>query len=432
MTLYGGGIMAKKTRKSSSKKNAGRSSAGARRTTEASPAAIDPMAIGVWVVLGLLVLAATFWTGYLVGKSTEMSPDLNTVGGGELSIVEYSDFQCPFCQRAVPTVKRLKQEYPNVDVVYKHFPLESIHPDAFNAAVAAECVRQNHGEDAFWTYHDTLFENQNDLGIPALKRYAQDQGADISACLDNQETADTVREHMAEGRQRGVSGTPSFWIGDELVVGAVPFEQLKATVDEKLAGGTPVRAPTQPQQQAPPQPAEERMDVEDGNYALGDEDAPVTIVEFTDFQCPFCQRAHQQTFPQIVQEYIETGNVRYTVRHFPLPFHQQAAKASEAAECAGKIGGDDAFFAYSDVLFDNQEALDIASLKSYAGEIGIDQAEFDSCLDSGEFSQLVQDDVNTGRELGVSGTPSFFVNGNKIVGAQPYSVFKAAIEAELE
>lgn len=390
---------------------------------------IQPATLAVYAILAILVIGTSFYTGYLVGKSGD-EIQTGTQGVDKLTVIEYSDFQCPFCQRAVPTVQQIKDNYDNVEVVYKHFPLESIHPDAFNAAVASECVREEGGDEAFWDYHDILFENQQSLDTASLKQYASRLGLDISSCLDNQETAGIVRADMQEAQQRGVSGTPSFWVHDELIVGAVPYSQLSTAIDQKLSGDMPPRAPTQPQQQAPPQQAE-RADVKDGNYVLGDDNAPVTIVEFTDFQCPFCKRAHDQTFPQIMSEYIDEGQVRYTVRHYPLPFHTEAAKASEAAECAGKLGGSEAFFAYSDLLFENQANLQVSALKGYASELELDQQAFDACLDNGEFTQLVEDDLARGRELEVSGTPTFFVNGNKIVGAQPYSAFKAAIDAEL-
>ncbi|MDD9952848.1 MAG: thioredoxin domain-containing protein [Candidatus Woesearchaeota archaeon] len=379
----------------------------------------------VYAVLAILVIVSSFYTGYLVGKG-DFSMNTGSAAKGDLTVIEYSDFECPFCTRAAPTVKQLMEAYPDVTVTYKHFPLESIHPNAFGAAVASECVRNEGGEDAFWTYHDTLFANQRALDTASLKQYAQNQGLDISSCLDNQETAATVREHMQEAQARGVRGTPSFWVGDELVVGAVPFEQLKAKVDEKLSGvAAPAPAPTP---SAPAAPAA-RVDVADGSFVMGDNDASVTLVEFTDYQCPFCKRAHDQSVKQVISEYVDTGKVRYSVRHFPLGFHQHAQKASEAAECVGREGGADKFWAYHDVLFVNQAALDVPSLKQYADDMGVD---IDSCLDDGDFEAKVKADFTAGQQAGVSGTPSFFINGKNIVGAQPFTAFQAAIDEELQ
>jgi len=398
-----------------------------KTTTASKPQGVNP----AHIVLGILVLISTFYVGYLFGQGSGM-PEPDTKTGSEgvdtLTVIEYSDFECPFCSRAKPTVDQIKANYDNVEVVYKHFPLESIHPNAFDAAVASECVRNEGGDDAFWSYHDTLFENQGALDVPNLKRYATDLGIDISSCLDNQETAQKVRDDMAEGRARGVTGTPSFWVHDEIMVGALPYATLSAKIDEKLAGSAPAPTPTP----APtPAPTPETVDVSPGDYTLGDANAPVEIIEFSDFQCPFCQRAHQQTFPSLMENYIETGKASYSIRHFPLSIHQDAQIAGEAAECAGSLGGNDAFFTYVDTMFANQGALDAASLKGYAAAQGLDTSAFNECLDSGEFTQKVKDDFDLGAQLGVRGTPSFFINGKILVGAQPFSSFQNVIDGEL-
>lgn len=388
--------------------------------------------IVIYVVLAILVIGTSFYAGYLYGQSTDGTPTVekkDSVGETKLTVIEYSDFECPFCARAAPTLAQLKANYPDVTFEFKHFPLESIHPNAFNAAVASECVRNEGGEEAFWDYHDALFAGSG-MDVDSLKSAASDLGVDIGSCLDNQETAEKVREDMAEARSRGVSGTPSFWVGDELVVGALPYETLSAKVDEKLSGDA-APAPSPAPAPAPAPAPTEKTDVAVGDYFLGDEDAPVTVIEFSDFECPFCGRAHSQTYPEIYSNYIETGKVKYYFRHFPLGFHQNAQKAGEAAECAGKLGGSESFFEYADVLFGNQGALTASDLKGYAGDLGLDQGAFDECLDSGEFASKIQDDFKAGQAAGVSGTPSFFINGKKVVGAQPFSAFQAAIDAEL-
>ena len=166
----------------------------------------------------------------------------------------------------------------------------------------------------------------------------------------------------------------------------------------------------------------------DDDDVKGDANAPVTIIEFSDFECPFCGRYIEQTYPEIVENYIETGQVKYVFRDFPLSFHQNAQKAAEAAECAGEQG---MYWEMHDVLFANQETLDVDSLKGYAEELDLDTEEFDECLDSGEMYDEVQADMADGSRYGVQGTPAFFVNGQLLSGAQPYSAFEAAIEAAL-
>ena len=168
-------------------------------------------------------------------------------------------------------------------------------------------------------------------------------------------------------------------------------------------------------------------------YARGNEDAEVTIVEFTDYQCPFCGRHFEQTDAQIQENYVDTGKVRYISRDLPLPFHPQAEAAAQAARCAGD---QNKYWEMRELLFTNQDEWSSgdteAMFSSYIGEIGANVATFNSCFSSGKYEQDVKDDLNFAQQVGASGTPTFFINGKKVVGAQPYSVFEAAIEAELE
>ncbi|MEM4347151.1 MAG: DsbA family protein [Candidatus Altiarchaeota archaeon] len=169
----------------------------------------------------------------------------------------------------------------------------------------------------------------------------------------------------------------------------------------------------------------------DNDPVKGQKDAKVTIVEFSDFQCPFCARFFQQTLPQIDRDYIKTGKVKFVYRDFPLSFHQYAQKAAEAAECANEQGK---FWQYHDILYGNQSDWSsggITKLKEYAKKLDLDTKKFDECLDSGKYFQEVQKDFSDGQSYGVSGTPTFFINGIKLVGAQPYETFKKIIEQEL-
>jgi protein-disulfide isomerase len=186
--------------------------------------------------------------------------------------------------------------------------------------------------------------------------------------------------------------------------------------------------PTANQQPSQPQRIEVSLD---DDPVKGSPDAKVTIVEFSDFQCPFCQRFFLQTLPQIEEKYIKTGKVRFVYRDFPLNFHQYAQKAAEAAECADEQGK---FWEYHDILFQKLSewaTVGESKFKEYAQQLGLDMQKFNQCLDSGKYANEVQKDYNDGLKYGVSGTPTFFINGIKIVGAQPYSVFEQIIEQEL-
>ena len=186
---------------------------------------------------------------------------------------------------------------------------------------------------------------------------------------------------------------------------------------------------TQDAQQQTGSDEPQRLEVsEDDDAVKGDSNAPVTIIEFSDYQCPFCGKFWSETLPQITSEYIDTGKVKLVYRDFPLGFHENAQKAAEAAECAGEQGK---YYNMHDKLFSNQDALDVAGLKKYAGEIGLNTVQFNTCLDSGAMADEVKKDFEEGQKYGVTGTPAFFINGIYLSGAQPFSEFQKIIEEEL-
>jgi len=208
-----------------------------------------------------------------------------------------------------------------------------------------------------------------------------------------------------------------------------------AAVDDDGGGSGPPATATAPSGaqtpvvQATPTPpvVVENVSVDD-DPGWGPEDAPVTIIEFSDFQCPFCSRFFTQAYPQIKQAY--EGKVRFVYRDFPLAsIHENAQKAAEAGECADDQGK---FWDYHDMMFSNPTALDVTSLKGYASQLGLDSGAFDQCLDSGKYTEEVQKDYQDGISYGVTGTPAFFVNGLLVVGAQPFANFKAIIDAALQ
>jgi protein-disulfide isomerase len=166
----------------------------------------------------------------------------------------------------------------------------------------------------------------------------------------------------------------------------------------------------------------------------GDENAKVTIVGFSDFECPFCANFYKDTLPQIQSEYIDKGLVKLDYRHYPLSFHPQAKPLGIASECANEQG---MFWQMHDKIFDENVAgaLSAASsdtYKKWAGEIGLDTGAFNSCYDAGRGGETVDADFALGNEVGVSGAPTFYINGRQLVGAQPFASFKAIIDEELK
>jgi protein-disulfide isomerase len=165
------------------------------------------------------------------------------------------------------------------------------------------------------------------------------------------------------------------------------------------------------------------------DHIMGAKNAKVTLVEYSDFQCPFCSR-HLPSIKQALADF--PNDVRLVYRHYPLSFHPEAQKSAEASECAAKLGGNDAFWKMHDELFANQATLSRSLYTELAKKIGLNAANFDKCLDSGETATRVSTDLNEGTSAGVEGTPATFVNGMLVSGAVPYSELKAAIQAALK
>jgi len=184
--------------------------------------------------------------------------------------------------------------------------------------------------------------------------------------------------------------------------------------------------------QAPAQQTRVKLDISKAP-TFGDPDADVTIIECTDYQCPFCSRAFTTTLPQIKKDYIETGKANYATLDLPLPFHTEADEAAIAARCAGK---QDKYWEMHDKLFEAQaswagNADPNTVFNGYAAELGLDTGDFKGCLGDASVRKAVESDLAACNNAGATGTPTFFINGLKLVGAQPYQQFQTLIDAEL-
>lgn len=378
---------------------------------------------------------------------------LRTMGdpNAPVTLVEFSDYQCPFCLRHFQeTMPQLKTEYIDTGRVYyvfKDFPIASLHPVAARIAEAARCAGEMGGSEGYWQAHDSFFNNRDqltDLPQPDLDemlvRLTSEVAIDEAAmreCVASGRYTAAVNADLAEGGQLGVTGTPGFFINGYPLSGAQPyavFQEAIALAEEgRLAEAfQPSTAPT-----SVPAPDGQPITVPlSDEPALGSADAPITIVEYSDFQCPFCLRHFEQTLPQL-QPYIDAGQVRYVFKDFPIHnIHPQAQKAHESARCARELGGGEAFWTMHDLLFANQEqwadnSNHVEVFKSLVGEIGLDQTAFDECLDSGRYAEAVNAQVAEGLDLAIQGTPTFFINGQRLVGAQPFATFQQIIESLL-
>ncbi|HSH02683.1 MAG TPA: thioredoxin domain-containing protein [Anaerolineae bacterium] len=367
-------------------------------------------------------------------------------------IEEYSDYQCPYCSRffeqTLPAIDTNYIAEDDVFFIYKDFPLESIHPQARMAAVAARCVGEYGGATAYWEMHDILFARMRDWSNAGVRdmlvSYAGEIGVDegvVGSCIDEGRYNQEVSQDLQAGSALGVRGTPAFFINGSLLSGAQPIGAFDVAISRAKEGQPAVAA-------APPatnnstagstvqQPIVVPTPVpvtDDYAAAIGDPNAPVTIVEYTDYQCPFCARHSAETYPSILSDMIETGRVYYMLKDLPLDnIHPQARTAAVAARCAGE---QEAYWEMHDELFarqgewagKNSEELNEV-LGKLATDIELDEASFDACLVSGKYDQAVQDNVREAQQLGVSSTPSFFVDGYPLNGARPYSNFVTIVD----
>ncbi|HSM59014.1 MAG TPA: thioredoxin domain-containing protein [Candidatus Sulfomarinibacteraceae bacterium] len=357
-----------------------------------------------------------------------------------VTFVEFTDYQCPYCARYVeqtlPNLLETFVESGDVYYVMKDFPLDHIHEEARAAAAAARCAGE---QDAYWEMHDLLFARQplwaekgDEESAAVFGEMAAELALDedaFEACLDSGRFDGAIESNVSEGRALGVSGTPAFFIDGYPVVGAQPFElfayAIELAQEDRLA-----EAYTQQPEPEPEQP-QEPADVPLGDApAIGDPDAPVVIVEYTDFQCPYCARHFQQTFPRIVENFVDTGMVYYVFKDYPLTdIHPQAVDAAEAARCARE---QDAFILMHDMLFERQDVWNGRNNASeifveFAQELGLEQEPFSQCLESDRHVEGIMADLEEGASLGVRGTPGFFINGYLVSGAQPYELFEQAV-----
>ncbi len=345
-----------------------------------------------------------------------------------VTIVEFTDYQCPYCQsfsqETLPTLMAEKIATGEVYYILKDLPLDSIHPNARAAAKAARCAGE---QDAYWEMHDALFDSQagwggqGELPEAIFVDLAAGLGLDgdaFATCMDEQTYMLAIQENVEEARALGADSTPFFFIDGLPIPGAQPYELFDYAVELAKEG-------TLADAFVPPEPSLENVN------AIGDPNAPVTIIEYTDYQCPFCSRYVEQSFAQIKEKYVETGQVYYVFKDFPLTnIHPQAVQAAEATRCAAE---QDAFLPMHDRLFAEQGAWSgnpdaAAQFKQYAQDLALDSAAFDECLDSGRQQTAVMADLEEGAAIGVNGTPAFIINGHAMSGAQPYPIFEQAIE----
>ncbi len=372
-----------------------------------------------------------------------------------VTLVEFSDFQCPFCARVKPTLEQLKKKYgpSQLRIVWKHNPLP-FHYEARPTHAVAAAVYMLAGPAAFFRFHDSVFANQRDLTPENVQEWARLSGVESStlfAWLEAGKPAAKVDEDIALAASVGATGTPAYRINGVTLSGAQPGARFEEIIDQQLAAakrltlsGTPPRQvyTVLTEQNLRPSPSEAsaraqeqaealavwKVDVTPADPVRGPRDALVSIVVFSEFQCPFCKRG-KGTLEQVLEQY--GPDVRLVWKDNPLPFHPRAAPAAVLARHAFQRRGNDAFWRVHDALFESQPALEQDDFERIAKAEKLAWQPALAALAATTLPQSIRDSMELSGELDANGTPHFFINGRRLAGAQPLSAFRELIDEEL-
>jgi protein-disulfide isomerase len=382
---------------------------------------------------------------------------VSTVRGSDkapITVLVFSDFESFPCARSASVIDGLLQQTRDVRVIFKHAPAAS-NP---NAMLAHEAALAGGAQGKFWEMHDTLFENQTHLTRADLLGYAKSLGLDLAAferALDNHTYRPIVERDLAEAAGLGVTTTPTFFVNGRRLVGPQGYASLGAVIESLLAGIPPDKR-VQPEIVAAG-PAQQ-IDIARAP-TRGPLTAPISLVEFSDFECPYCA----MTAP-IVKQLLAAypAQVRFAFKHYPLPMHKESPLAHEASLAAADQGK---FWEMHDALFaetagterqnagtDETAGTDTTvhaaqkarlgtvvsvpfsrdDLIAKAAQLHLDIARFTKDLDTHRFKPQVDQDRQEGNRLGVDGTPFFFINGHAISGGASLQDFKHLIDAALK
>ncbi len=434
----------------------------AHRVARAS--AIALMALGLSVGAGV-AFDGEVAPAWAQKKGSKYDSDILPVGNSPvlgksdalITIVEFADYQCPYCKKAHDTMGAIKKKYgKDIRFVYKQFPL-NFHKEADDAARAAMAAGE---QGKYWEMHDVLFDNFKDFrshsndfdtyvvglakqaGVKDLQKFESDLAKNTSKY-------DAVIERDKKlGGKVGVRGTPHFFINGIRVSGAQPQANFEKIIDKELDASRKalkvlgkkklVYANRVKENYASPEarkpskaadtPRVEFVPVNANDATLGKSDALVTIVEFSDFQCPFCSRG-MTTIEDVRKKYGK--DVRVVFKHLPLPFHKEAKGAAIAALAAGRQGK---FWEMHDKLFERQRDMksNPELFIELADQIGLKLSRFEKDLKDPKLAAQVETDIALAAEVGARGTPNFFVNGIQVIGAQPLTKFSEVIDEQLE
>jgi protein-disulfide isomerase len=333
----------------------------------------------------------------------------------------FSDFESFSSARSAEVIAGILTQTKDVRLIFKHAPAAS-NP---NAVLAHEAALAAGAQGKFWEMHDTLFANQQHLTRADLVGYARQIGLNLPAfeeALDRHTYRAAIERDLAEARGLGVTATPTFFVNGRRLVGPQGYASLGAVIETVLAG-----IPASQRVQAEIVASGPAQQINLGHAPTkGPAAAPVSLVEFSDFECPYCAQA-----APIVQQLAAAypTQVRFAFKHYPLPMHKESPLAHEAALAAGEQGK---FWEMHDALFADQDKLTREDLIATAEQLGLDVTRFTKDLDTHRFKSQVDADRQEGNRLGVDGTPFFFINGHAISGAVDLPTFRKLIDGALK
>ena len=428
-----------------------------------------------WILSLVAVAVLAFVGGYITGNSGS-DEDVEPISADKLAkfpeaapgaencpfkgpdhakvtIVEFTDFQCPFCSRVVPTMEELLEKYEGDLKVHVCMNPLAFHKRAFPAAIAYLAAnRQGKGMEM----HNVLFENKDSLEDDDLKFYAKEMGLDMAKFetdIADKELEAQVKAMQVTATALGASGTPAFFINGEFLSGAQPVDKFSAVIDKQLERAAKLEkrdVPVEkmhailswkamegkyrnfifegkkaevPKEKPPFEKRVRNIPIGDSpRHGTGEE---IIIAEFSEFQCPFCSRVAPLP-KEVVAHYGNRASLVF--KHFPLGFHDNAMNAALASLAAGNQGK---FWEMHDILFQNQKALQLDKLMAYAAQLGLDMEKFKADMESDALKARVDEDMKLAKRSGVGGTPTLFVNGRKYDGPREADKMIELIDKEI-
>ena len=361
-----------------------------------------------------------------------------------VTIVMFSDFECPYCSEAYATVSALQRDYPEqIRFVYKAMPLTTRHPNALEAALVGHSA---YAQGKFWEFHDLVFSGRG-IDPATIDTYVEQLGLDgeqIDRELDTLIHGPALRADLRTAKRLKLTSTPVFFINGRMLSGARPRRIFEHTIEQELelAASLAEGGVAAPQiydhvtqwgytgivyEDEPPSLDEDSVyPVPIGDAPVrGPADAPITIVAFSDFQCPFCAKG------DVIMDALRArygDQIRFVFKHFPLPGHPLGALASRASFAAAKVGK---FWEFHDAVFDLGARYSPEELVDVALALGIPRDELEAAMTTEVNDEQINADIQLGMRLMISGTPAYFINGRPIVGFRPEMDFRLLIAEEL-